>query len=215
MGALRFFYGTTLGRKRVADQIPYARRADTLPAVLSRDEVERFLKAVSNLKMRTAFITIYAAGLRVSELVALTSRTSTARAWSSTSGRQGRQGSLRDAVRAIARHPARLLETHQAAPLAFPRAPVRQPITTRESATGLPRGGRGGAVSTSRSPCIRCGTASPRICWSRGSISASFRTCSAIATSASTTRYTRVAVNTIRQIQSPLEHLNIEKAPPA
>jgi integrase/recombinase XerD len=70
MGALRFFYGTTLGRKHVTD----ARRADTLPAVLSREEVERFLKAVSNLKMRTAFITIYAAGLRVSELVALTAK---------------------------------------------------------------------------------------------------------------------------------------------
>jgi integrase/recombinase XerD len=27
MGALRFFYGTTLGQKHIADQIPYARRA--------------------------------------------------------------------------------------------------------------------------------------------------------------------------------------------
>jgi integrase/recombinase XerD len=31
----------------------------------------------------------------------------------------------------------------------------------------------------------------------------------------STTRYTRVAVNTIRQIQSPLELLDIEPTPPA
>src|SRR5712664_744852 len=31
MGALRFFYGTTLGRKEVSEQIPYARREDTLP----------------------------------------------------------------------------------------------------------------------------------------------------------------------------------------
>lgn len=69
-GALRFFYGTTLGRKDIADQIPYARRADALPAVLSREEVERLLRATPSLKMRTAFITIYAAGLRVSELVA-------------------------------------------------------------------------------------------------------------------------------------------------
>jgi site-specific recombinase XerD len=74
MGALRFFYGTTLGQKQVSEQIPYARRADTLPAVLARDEVVRFLKAVPNLKMRTAFITIYAAGLRVSEAVMLTAR---------------------------------------------------------------------------------------------------------------------------------------------
>ena len=45
MGALRFFYGTTLGRKEASEQIPYARREDTLPAVLARDEVVRFLKA--------------------------------------------------------------------------------------------------------------------------------------------------------------------------
>ena len=31
----------------------------------------RFLKAVADLRMRTIFITIYAAGLRVSEVVAL------------------------------------------------------------------------------------------------------------------------------------------------
>ena len=65
MGALRFFYGTTLGQKQVTEQISYARRADTLPAVLARDEVVRFLKAMPNLKTRTAFITIYAAGIMV------------------------------------------------------------------------------------------------------------------------------------------------------
>jgi site-specific recombinase XerD len=74
MGALRFFYGTTLGQKQVSEQIPYARREDTLPAVLARDEVVRFLKAVTDLQMRTTFIAIYAAGLRVSEAVKLTAR---------------------------------------------------------------------------------------------------------------------------------------------
>src|SRR5262245_35348405 len=63
MCALRFLYGTTLGLKDVAAQIPLPR--NTLPAVLSRDEVMRFLKAVADLRMRTIFITIYAAGLRV------------------------------------------------------------------------------------------------------------------------------------------------------
>jgi integrase/recombinase XerD len=72
IGALRFFYGTTLGRKDIADQLPFARKEDTLPAVLSQDEVLRLLKAESNLKMRTAYTAIYAAGLRVSEVVALT-----------------------------------------------------------------------------------------------------------------------------------------------
>jgi integrase/recombinase XerD len=74
MGALRFFYGTTLGQRQVSEQIPYARREDTLPAVLARDEVVRFLKAITDLQMRTTFIAIYAAGLRVSEAVKLTAR---------------------------------------------------------------------------------------------------------------------------------------------
>jgi site-specific recombinase XerD len=42
---LRFFYGTTLGRKDIADQLPFARKEDTLPAVLSQDEVLRLLRA--------------------------------------------------------------------------------------------------------------------------------------------------------------------------
>ena len=74
VGALRFFYGTTLGNPQMAEQIPFARKEDTLPAVLTRDQVLQLLQAEPNLKMRTAFTTIYAAGLRVSEVVKLTAR---------------------------------------------------------------------------------------------------------------------------------------------
>jgi len=64
-----------MGLKEVSDQIPYARRADPLPAVLARVRVfEHLLKAVTDLQMRTAFITVYAEGLRVSEVVKLTGR---------------------------------------------------------------------------------------------------------------------------------------------
>lgn len=72
MCAIRFFYGTTLGRANVAEHIPLARKPDTLPAVLSQEQVMRLLKAVPDLRYRTLFTTIYAAGLRVSEAVALT-----------------------------------------------------------------------------------------------------------------------------------------------
>jgi site-specific recombinase XerD len=72
MCALRFFYKTTLGMSGVSEHIPLGRRADALPPVRARDEVERFLKAVSDLEFRTAFVTIYATGLGVSEAVALT-----------------------------------------------------------------------------------------------------------------------------------------------
>jgi integrase/recombinase XerD len=72
IGALRFFYGKTLGQKEMVEQIPFARKEDTLPAVLTQDQVINLLKVEPNLKMRTAYTTIYAAGLRVSEVVALT-----------------------------------------------------------------------------------------------------------------------------------------------
>ena len=69
--ALRFFYGVTLGHGEIPERIPYAREPRKLPVVLSADEVVRFLEAVASLKSRAALTTAYAAGLRVSEVVAL------------------------------------------------------------------------------------------------------------------------------------------------
>lgn len=69
--ALRFFYGVTLGRTGLPELIPYARNPRKLPVVLSREEVVRFLEAVPGLKSRIALTTAYAAGLRLSEAVAL------------------------------------------------------------------------------------------------------------------------------------------------
>jgi integrase/recombinase XerD len=71
VGALRFFYATTLGNKALAEQIPFARAEDTLPAVLTRDQVLQLVTAEPHVMMRTIFITIYAAGLRISEVVKL------------------------------------------------------------------------------------------------------------------------------------------------
>src|ERR1700689_5907526 len=69
--ALRFFYGVTLGCDAIPERIAYAREPRKLPAVLSADEVVRFLEAVSSLKARIALTTAYAAGLRVSEVTGL------------------------------------------------------------------------------------------------------------------------------------------------
>src|SRR4051795_8931314 len=71
MSALRFFYGTTLGQRAAAAEIPLPRKADPLPAILSQDEVKRLLTAVPDRKMRTLLTTVYAVGLRVSEVVGL------------------------------------------------------------------------------------------------------------------------------------------------
>jgi integrase/recombinase XerD len=69
--ALRFFYGVTLGRAEMPELIAYARSPRRLPVVLSGEEVVRFLAAVPGLKSRVALTTAYAAGLRLSEVVAL------------------------------------------------------------------------------------------------------------------------------------------------
>lgn len=69
--ALRFFYGVTLDRAEIPERIVYARTPRKLPAILSADEVVRFLEAVSSLKARAALTTAYAAGLRASETVGL------------------------------------------------------------------------------------------------------------------------------------------------
>jgi hypothetical protein len=71
VAALRFFYGVTLGRPEIPERIAYAREPSRLPLVLSADEVVRFLEAVPGLRNRAALTTAYAAGLRVSEVVAL------------------------------------------------------------------------------------------------------------------------------------------------
>ena len=65
---LRFFYRVTLPRPWVVTMmIPYGKRPKKLPAVLGSDEVDRLLQCVSSIKHRTLLLTLYAAGLRLSE----------------------------------------------------------------------------------------------------------------------------------------------------
>lgn len=184
MCALRFFYGTTLGRSDVAEHIPLARKADTLPAVLSQDEVVRFLKAVPDLRYRTLFVAIYAAGLRVSEAVALTIKdidsTRMVVRIRQGKGRKDRYvmlseqllGLLRDYWKRerplrIGSFPGPTLSGRSRRALC--NAPVVKPSTP--------------PVSTRLLRFTHCDIALPPICWSRASISGSSRTYSVTATS--------------------------------
>ena len=69
--ALRFLYRVTLGRGDVVPDLPFPRTVKRLPTVLSADEVSRLLRAVAQPKHRAVLMTIYAAGLRISEALAL------------------------------------------------------------------------------------------------------------------------------------------------
>jgi integrase/recombinase XerD len=72
MAALRFFYVKTLGQTFMAEKIPYPKRPRHLPTVLSQEEVKRLLDAPTSLKDRALLMTLYGAGLRVSEACRLT-----------------------------------------------------------------------------------------------------------------------------------------------
>jgi integrase/recombinase XerD len=71
ISALRFFYGITLQRTDLLERIPHARKPQTLPVVLSPDEIVQFLDAIPTPKFRALLATAYAAGLRVSEAARL------------------------------------------------------------------------------------------------------------------------------------------------
>ena len=71
VSALRFFYQNTLHRKIEIDRIPLPRYESKLPIILSKAEVRMLLEAPKNLKHRAMLATMYAAGLRVSEVANL------------------------------------------------------------------------------------------------------------------------------------------------
>jgi integrase/recombinase XerD len=71
VAALRFLYQTTLHREWAVEAIAAPKRQDTLPVVLSPEEVVRFLGAIRDQKHRVILTTCYAAGLRVSEALHL------------------------------------------------------------------------------------------------------------------------------------------------
>lgn len=67
---VRFFYTQVLRRKDFDLRVPM-RGPGRLPQVLSRDEVRRVIEACTSIRQRAMLMTVYGAGLRVSELVQL------------------------------------------------------------------------------------------------------------------------------------------------
>jgi len=73
IAALRFLYRVTLKKDwSFRDIIPAPKVPKTLPIILSPEEVVQFLDCVRSRKHRAILTTCYAAGLRISETVALT-----------------------------------------------------------------------------------------------------------------------------------------------
>ena len=69
--ALRFFYGTTLGRTDLVPMLPFGKRPKTLACVLSPEEVAQLLDAARPGRERMLLKTAYACGLRLMEVLNL------------------------------------------------------------------------------------------------------------------------------------------------
>jgi site-specific recombinase XerD len=68
---LKFFFDVTLDRAALMAKMQPVHVPRTLPVVLSRDEVARLIAAAPNQKYQTALSIAYGTGLRVSEVIAL------------------------------------------------------------------------------------------------------------------------------------------------
>lgn len=214
IGALRFFYATTLGQKEMVAQIPFARKEDTLPAVLTQDQIVRLLTAEPNLKMRTAYTTIYAAGLRVSEVVALTVQDiDSARMVihiRQAKGRKDRIVMLSEQLLAILRD---YWKRERPPHWLFPGPNASRPVTTRS----VQRAFRVAADTVGLDSAVTVHTLRHSFATHLLERGVDIRVIQDLLGHrhiTSTTRYARVAINVIRQIESPLEALKIGLAAP-
>ncbi|MDH5721058.1 MAG: site-specific integrase [Spirochaetia bacterium] len=69
--ALVLYYSEVLKKSYLIENIKNFKRDKSLPVVLSRDEILRFLSVIHNLKHRLFFSVMYAGGLRISEVLKL------------------------------------------------------------------------------------------------------------------------------------------------
>ena len=215
MSALRFFYGTTLGNREAAAEIPLPRKADPLPAILSPDEVKRLLTAVPDRQMRTLLTTVYAAGLRVSEVVGLQvgdidSARMTIHVREAKGGRD-RHVMLSPQLLAILRaHWRRTRPPSWLFPGPDPSCPITARSVQRACCQAVETAGLDKSVTVHT---LRHSFATHLL--EQGVDIRVIQHLLGHRQITSTTRYARVALHTIRQVKSPLELLDLGGPPPA
>jgi integrase/recombinase XerD len=216
IAALRFFFTVTLERPDLVRPLRVVNEPRKAPVVLSREEVARLLEAAPGLKYKAALSVAYGAGLRVSEVANLKvsdidSQRMTLRV------EQGKGQRDRDVM--LSPQLLQLLREwwKAARPQVwlFPGQNPINPVTARQINRAVTAAKTLAGISKRVSPhTLRHSFATHLL--EQGADIRVIQVLLGHAKLETTALYTRVAVSTIRDVESPLERLslNLTKRPP-
>ena len=71
INAIKFYYEKVLGKPNAVYKLSRPRKPETLPKILSKNEIKKILDVTSNIKHKCIITLLYSAGLRRSELINL------------------------------------------------------------------------------------------------------------------------------------------------
>jgi integrase/recombinase XerD len=218
IAALRFFFIVTLGRPDLVRPLRIVTEPRKAPVVLSREEVARLLEAAPGLKYKAALSVAYGAGLRVSEVANLKvsdidSERMTLRV-EQGKGQRDRTVMLSPRLLQLLRqwwkaaHPQVWL---------FPGQNPINPVTARQINRAVTAAKDLAGISKRVSPhTLRHSFATHLL--EQGADIRVIQVLLGHAKLETTALYTRVAVSTIRDVESPLDRLSLnptKRPPPA
>jgi integrase/recombinase XerD len=218
IAALRFFFNVTLERPDLVRHLKTVHEPRKAPVVLSQEEVVRLLEAAPGIKYKAAFSVAYGAGLRVSEVVALkvsdidvermTLRVEQGK------GQRDRYVMLSPQLLDVLREWQRAAQ-----PWAwlFPGQNPVNPMTARQIGRAVHTAAREAGIAKRVSPHTLRHSFATHLLEQNVDIRV-IQVLLGHAKLETTALYTRVAVNTIRDVTSPLERLGVNltgRSPPA
>ena len=218
VAALRFFFKVTLERPDLVRHLTTVQEPRKAPIVLNQDEVARLLQAAPGVKYKAALSLAYGAGLRVSEVAALKvsdidSERMTLRV-EPGKGRKDRDVMLSPQLLELSRDWWRV-----ARPQAwlFPGQNPVNPMTARQLCRAVHAAAHAAGIAKRVTPHTLRHSFATHLLEQNVDIRV-IQVLLGHAKLETTTLYTGVAVNTIRDVKSPLERLGVNlasRSPPA
>jgi integrase/recombinase XerD len=210
--ALRFFFKVTLERDDLVRRLTLVSEPRRVPIVLSPEEVARLLSAAPGVKYKAALGVAYGAGLRVSEVVALkVSDIDNKRMLLRVEQGKGQKD------RFVMLSPQLLELLHDWRQVVHPRGwlfpgldPVN-PMSARQLCRAVSAAARAAGIAKRVSPHTLRHSFAMHLLEQNVDISV-IQVLLGHAKLEPTALYTRVAVNTIRDVTSPLERLSLNLA---